>query len=568
MPQHIFFSWQSDVPNAAGRSLIERALERAIGRLQADAEVDPADRDLVIDRDTLDVPGSPPILDTIFAKIDRSTAFLSDLTFVAQRDNGSRCPNPNVCIEHGYALKALSWRRVIAVMNTAFGHPDQHELPFDLRHARRPILFDCPADADAETNRAARHGLTAAFVQALRAILTDQESRIVAAPAEPHPHDVELLARVRQLFDMPFQRFIRQQNFGEPFRQTNLNPMYEMNEDWVGAAFEFHDQPLQTAFAAVRAACSELGALVFERVHYMDRIPGMVWTKTDQDAAHGRQPESLQAVIELNRRGNVFADAIDAFERAARDRVRVAAGAVAAAPDDRPARAIEVLNALALDTQRGALPEIVSRPRMTMRLIPFAAIDGGRLDTTVVQRAQGRFPPTPHARVETDSDGRQWWSYGPRHRSAEGTNQETDWRMRLVRPGYLELQMSIGRRVDDDPDIPVDGRRLEGLVISSAERMAAIAIDLGLDGPALIHLGFDGIEDVYLMRPRGRARAMRIPELVLNPFTVQRLDRPLAEHFHESFDILWQTGGWPDGSTSYSAGIWAGYADRQNYADY
>ena len=89
--------------------------------------MDPADRDLSVDRDTRDVPGSPPIMETIFGKIDRAAVFVSDLTYVAERMAGGRTPNPNVCIEHGYALKALSWRRVIAVMNTAYGDPDEHD---------------------------------------------------------------------------------------------------------------------------------------------------------------------------------------------------------------------------------------------------------------------------------------------------------------------------------------------------------------------------------------------------------------------------------------------------------
>jgi hypothetical protein len=60
MPLRIFFSWQSDTPNAVGRTMIEACLERAIGTLQADAEIDLADRELSVDKDTLHVPGSPP----------------------------------------------------------------------------------------------------------------------------------------------------------------------------------------------------------------------------------------------------------------------------------------------------------------------------------------------------------------------------------------------------------------------------------------------------------------------------------------------------------------------------
>jgi hypothetical protein len=94
-----------------------------------------------MDKDTFHVPGSPAIAETIYGKIDRAAVFLSDLTYVAVRPNGGGIPNPNVLIEHGWALKSLSSRRVISVMNIALGDPDQHELPFDLRHVRRPILY-------------------------------------------------------------------------------------------------------------------------------------------------------------------------------------------------------------------------------------------------------------------------------------------------------------------------------------------------------------------------------------------------------------------------------------------
>ena len=43
---------------------------------------------LLAGKDTQNVPGSPPIADTIFGKIDGAAAFLSDLTFVATRLSG------------------------------------------------------------------------------------------------------------------------------------------------------------------------------------------------------------------------------------------------------------------------------------------------------------------------------------------------------------------------------------------------------------------------------------------------------------------------------------------------
>jgi hypothetical protein len=241
MPRHIFFSWQSDTPNRVGRSFIETCLERTIGELQADADVDPADRDMAVDRDTRNVPGMPPIIDTIFGKIDRAAVFVSDLTYVAERVGGGRTPNPNVCIEHGYALKALSWRRVIAVMNTAMGHPDQHDLPFDVRHTRRPISFNLPEGADASARRVAADGLVRQLKGALKAVFGDTGTRAGiarAVPDEPHPDDIELLEHVYRQLPLRLRQFLHQHSFGIPFLLATLDPIHEMNHDWVGAAFE------------------------------------------------------------------------------------------------------------------------------------------------------------------------------------------------------------------------------------------------------------------------------------------------------------------------------------------
>lgn len=144
-------------------------------------------------------------------------------------------------------------------------------------------------------------------------------------------------------------------------------------------------------------------------------------------------------------------------------------------------------------------------------------------------------------------------------------NPETAWRMRLVRPGHLEYQATIGARIDDDPEILVDGRRLEGLIVRALERMAGIAEGLGLVGPALVSVGLEGVEDVELTRARPGGRRVRQPEVILPTVMLPNLTSPLAQALHEQFDILWQTAGWPDGSPSFGGGAWAGYEDRQNY---
>ena len=561
MPHHIFFSWQSDTRTLTGRNLIERALQRAIATLAADADIDPADRELAVDRDTANVPGSPPLVETIFGKVDRAAAFLSDLTYVAQREDGRRMPNPNVLLEHGWALRALSWRRVFSVMNVARGHPDDHPLPFDLQHFKRPIFYDCPEDADEDTRRAVRDGLTRQFVTALRAILDDEVLRAERAappPAEPHPHDVKLLALVHRQLPVDLQRFLKQHSFGTPFRRDILNPIHEMNEDWVGARFEFHDADMQAAFADVRRLADEFGDLIGAHTHVMDRNHDLAWPKTGRDVAQGVQPSTLAAIAAMNAKASELVAAIDVFERTARDRIRVRSAPAALEPDQRPDEARALLAELARDRNVGQLPGIVSRPSMTLRVIPLAAMEGRRLDPQQVARAQLRFPPDAQVRVQSDSDGRQWWSSGALH-DVGMPNGETRWRTRLVRPGAIEYEATIGFRVDDDPEIVVDGRALEIDIVAGVERLGAALAELGLNGEALVEISFDGVEDVMLSRPRGSGRKIGRPQIGLPVALVgDPTERP-ADTLHEQLDILWQSAGWPDGSPSFGGGGWDGY---------
>jgi len=144
MPHTVFFSWQADRPPLNGKDLVERALERATARISEDTTVEKAVRDLTVDRDTKGLPGSPPIVDSIFHKIDKAAVFVPDLTFVGERADGRPTPNPNVMIEYGWALKSLTHARIVPVINTAFGKPTAESMPFDMRHLLYPTVYSGP----------------------------------------------------------------------------------------------------------------------------------------------------------------------------------------------------------------------------------------------------------------------------------------------------------------------------------------------------------------------------------------------------------------------------------------
>ena len=97
MTTTIFYSWQSDLPNKTNRTFIEDALEKALRKISSDSDVEEAERDEPpeLDKDTKDVPGTPPIVDVIFEKISKAAVFVPDLSFVGRTDDDARLlPNP------------------------------------------------------------------------------------------------------------------------------------------------------------------------------------------------------------------------------------------------------------------------------------------------------------------------------------------------------------------------------------------------------------------------------------------------------------------------------------------
>ena len=564
MPQHIFYSWQADTPTACAKNLIGRALEDAIAALNADARVDDADRDdedgAVLDQDTAGVPGSPPIVETIFGKIDRAAAFVSDLTYVAQRKDGRGSPNPNVLFEHGWAWKSLSWRAVISVMNIAHGDPRTSPLPFDLQHSRGPIFFDCPDDADFDRRRAERATLARALVPRLRDILGDEvlrAARVSPPPIEPHPHDLALIARWQKLMTEPLRLFLREHNFGDVYARSRVQPLHHIAETWLGAQYELEDAELLRPFHAFLEANRKLCELLVAKTHLLDTNTNLASPKTDLDRKLGVQRSTFETIDQLNKAASALADTIDGFDRAVRSRIRVPIAQPGAAAGPERDWAHQAIADLGMDRAKGGVPRIVSRPCLTIRIAPFAAREGKRLDPRAVERAQLRFPPDDKVRIEESSDARQWCTCAVPV-PVPARNPETRWLVRLVRPGLIEAEVTIGYRVDDDEVIAVDGRLVEREFVTWSERLAAALATVGLAGAGLVQLSVDGTEDVILQRARPGGQKIGYPSLFLRLIEVDDLAAPLAPAMHEAFDILWQASGWRDGSPSFPYGHWSG----------
>jgi len=204
MRRVIFYSWQSDLPNPCNRGLIQAALEEAAAKIAADDSiaVEP-----VVDRDTQNVPGSPDIASTIFAKITGADIFVADVSIVTREKDMRSTPNPNVLIELGYALKALGHERIISVVNRSFGKLE--ELPFDLR-MRRVLVYEMPQDAKDRASE--RTKLAKQLEDALRAAL-------VAVPAVEPPATLAVAAIENA---QPNRRIILRRNLEEVLKKLDL----------------------------------------------------------------------------------------------------------------------------------------------------------------------------------------------------------------------------------------------------------------------------------------------------------------------------------------------------------
>lgn len=176
----IFWSWQSDFSPTTCRTFVRAALVEAINQINAELDVNDADRPEV-DHDTKGERGMVDIASTILTKIANAAVFVADLTPIAQSSAGKWLPNPNVMIELGWAMQKPGWERVIGVLNTASG-AEIEDLPFDIRQ-RRVITYVLADDADATTRKSVPKKLVRELKGALEVNLADRSEQITVDTA-------------------------------------------------------------------------------------------------------------------------------------------------------------------------------------------------------------------------------------------------------------------------------------------------------------------------------------------------------------------------------------------------
>jgi len=159
----VFYSWQSDIDGKINRYFIFEAVKKAVENLKKEGAFD-----IEIDQATRGEPGTPDIPDTILRKIDEASIFIADVTFINDKNENRRTPNPNVLIELGYAIKKHGFEKILLIFNEEFGKPK--ELPFDINH-RKPMQYHYNSSLD---RKACLKTLTKEFERAI--LLIDKKT--------------------------------------------------------------------------------------------------------------------------------------------------------------------------------------------------------------------------------------------------------------------------------------------------------------------------------------------------------------------------------------------------------
>ncbi|MCV0370209.1 hypothetical protein [Filomicrobium sp.] len=141
-----------------------------------------------------------------------------------------------------------------------------------------------------------------------------------ARPA-PNPHDVQLMNRFRQLITEQVIDFLRNHNFGTPWKRSRLDALAEFAETWRGGRFEFNDPELNTALSLTKASANAVEGLIAIG-SWPDRKNAEIQTvKTDEDYRIGTQKATLDKIDEMNAAATNLVRDIDALERIAQGKL-------------------------------------------------------------------------------------------------------------------------------------------------------------------------------------------------------------------------------------------------------
>jgi hypothetical protein len=134
-------------------------------------------------------------------------------------------------------------------------------------------------------------------------------------------HDIDLLKQYRQLITPAVVRFLSVHSFREAFGKQKLLPLEVIADDWNTAHYEFMDAEVQAALEEARKLTVGLLNLTDNKLFTDRNNPKLFSPLTDLDRDQGITPETRVGIAEMNTAARKAAEAFNAFERIARQKI-------------------------------------------------------------------------------------------------------------------------------------------------------------------------------------------------------------------------------------------------------
>lgn len=233
--------------------------------------------------------------------------------------------------------------------------------------------------------------------------------------------------------------------------------------------------------------------------------------------------------------------------------------------NDRFTPARELVASLDLPSLTSQPPTIVNGPKLVLRMATVMAANVSAIEPARMKAARPLFVPEGYAAVETGTSAGQFYSHDPKQPRAGLPNGESRWYTRFVQPGIMETTILLGEIIDDDPTALIEGRSIEGRIVETVRRFAALLAEVGQHGPASLSVAFHQFEAVQVSTSRWTSRPLGwgVPMVWVTDIPSLAGFKPLQ--LKPLFDRIWLAVGFEDGSTSFNDSEWAGDTNRALY---
>jgi hypothetical protein len=143
----------------------------------------------------------------------------------------------------------------------------------------------------------------------------------IASGRKPSDHDLALFQRIVDLLPQGTTDFLRNQDFHNSFHGHHQDGLFELAA-WEGTRHQFLDSALQKRWAAVQAQIRKLTAELVSAVGPVGAGP-LFTAHPDMGDRDNPEPWVQKRIDTLNKEAGATIEAIDAFERLGRSRLRL-----------------------------------------------------------------------------------------------------------------------------------------------------------------------------------------------------------------------------------------------------